>query len=64
MQNIDLKSKQGSLGIGSSYDPNAMEYGELVNYANLKLATLGLPTVGDQSENAALWLSIYQLSGP
>ena len=57
MQTIDLNDKQRSLGIGQSYAPQSEEYKELVNYANLKLATLGLPTVGDQSENPALRLS-------
>ena len=57
MQSIDLNDKQKSLGIGQSYAPQTKEYKELVNYANLKLATLGLPTVGDQSKNSALRLS-------
>ena len=57
MQSIDLNDKQKSLGIGQSYAPQTKEYNELVNYANLKLATLGLPTVGDQSKNSALRLS-------
>ena len=56
MQTIDLNEKQESLGIGQSYDPTTEEYKELVNYANLKLATLGLPTVGDQSDNPTLRL--------
>ena len=56
MQTIDLNEKQKSLGIGQSYAPQTDEYKELVNYANLKLATLGLPPVGDQSENPALRL--------
>mgnify|MGYP001179872853 CR=1 FL=1 len=56
MQTIDLNEKQESLGIGQSYAPQTEEYKELVNYANLKLATLGLPPVGDQSENPTLRL--------
>ena len=54
MQTVDLNEKQESLGIGKGYAPQTDEYKELVNYANLKLATLGLPTVGDQSKNSAL----------
>ena len=50
MQTVDLNEKQKSLGIGKGYAPQTDEYKELVNYANLKLATLGLPTVGDQSK--------------
>ena len=57
MQSIDLNDKQKSLGISQSYAPQTQGYKELVNYANLKLATLGLPTVGDQSKNSALRLS-------
>ena len=57
MQTVDLNEKQESLGIGKGYAPQTDEYKELVNYANLKLATLGLPTVGDQSKNSALRLS-------
>jgi hypothetical protein len=57
MHTIDVESRQDSLGIGQNYAPGSEEYDELVNYANLKLATLGLPTVGDQSENPALRLS-------
>ena len=56
MQTVDLNEKQESLGIGKGYAPQTDEYKELVNYANLKLATLGLTTVGDQSKNSALRL--------
>ena len=62
MQTIDLNEKQESLGIGQSYAPQTDEYKELVNYANLKLATLGLPPVGDQSENPALSRAAPELS--
>lgn len=57
MKFVDLKSMQLALGIDTSYSPESVEYKELVNYANLKLATLALPTVGDQSNNSALQLS-------
>jgi hypothetical protein len=57
MKSVDIESKQLALGIDSSYCPNSEEYNELVNYTNLKLATLALPTVGDQSNNSALLLS-------
>ena len=57
MKSINIKSKALELGINSSYSPESEEYKELVNYANLKLATLALPTVGDQSLNSALRLS-------
>ena len=57
MKSVDVESKQLALGIDSSYCPNSEEYNELVNYTNLKLATLALPTVGDQSNNSALLLS-------
>ncbi|MEC7627104.1 MAG: hypothetical protein VX855_02910, partial [Verrucomicrobiota bacterium] len=57
MKVVPVQRKQNSLGIGLSYAPGSNEYEELVNYTNLKLATLGLPTVGDQSKNPALKLS-------
>ena len=57
MKFVDLKSMQLALGIDTSYSPESVEYKELVNYANLKLASLALPTVGDQSNNSALQLS-------
>ena len=57
MKTILAEEKQQQLGIGSGYDLGSPEYKELVNYANLKLATLGLPTVGDQSDNPSLRLS-------
>ena len=47
MKTILAEEKQQQLGIGSGYNLGSPEYNELVNYANLKLATLGLPTVGD-----------------
>ena len=56
MQTIDPESKRESLGIGAGYAPGSDGYEELVNYANLKLATLGLPVVGDQSANPAIKL--------
>ena len=56
MKVVPVQQKQSSLGIGISYAPGSNEYEELVNYTNLKLATLGLPTVGDQSNNPALKL--------
>ena len=57
MKTILAQDKQQQLGIGSGYNLGSPEYIELVNYANLKLATLGLPTVGDQSDNPSLRLS-------
>ena len=57
MKTILAEEKQQQLGIGSGYNLGSPEYNELVNYANLKLATLGLPTVGDQSDNPSLRLS-------
>ena len=57
MKTILAEEKQQQLGIGSGYNLGSPEYKELVNYANLKLATLGLPTVGDQSDNPSLRLS-------
>ena len=57
MKSVDVKSKQTALGIGASYSSGTHENQELVNYANLKLATLALPTVGDQSKNPAIRLS-------
>ena len=57
MKTILAEEKKQQLGIGSGYDLGSPEYKELVNYANLKLATLGLPTVGDQSDNPSLRLS-------
>jgi hypothetical protein len=57
MKSVDVKSKQSALGIGASYSSGTHENQELVNYANLKLATLALPTVGDQSQNPAIRLS-------
>ena len=57
MKSVDPESKKLALGIDTSYSPDSSEYKELVNYANLKLATLALPTVGDQSDNSALRLS-------
>ena len=57
MKTILAEDKQQQLGIGSGYNLGSPEYKELVNYANLKLATLGLPTVGDQSDNPSLRLS-------
>ncbi len=57
MKSVNVKSKQTALGIEASYSSNSDEYQELVNYANLKLATLALPTVGDQSQNPAIRLS-------
>lgn len=57
MKPVDFKSIQTALGIDTSYSECSDEYEELVNYANLKLATLALPTVGDQSHNRALRLS-------
>ena len=57
MKSVDVKSKQSALGIGASYSSDTDEYQELINYANLKLATLALPTVGDQSHNPAIRLS-------
>ena len=57
MKTILAEEKKQQLGIGSGYNLGSPEYNELVNYANLKLATLGLPTVGDQSDNPSLRLS-------
>ena len=57
MKTIIANDKKDQVGIGIGYDLNSKEYTELVNYANLKLATLGLPTVGDQSDNPSLRLS-------
>ncbi len=57
MKTILAEEKQQQLGIGSGYNLGSPEYNELINYANLKLATLGLPTVGDQSDNPSLRLS-------
>ena len=57
MKTILAEEKKQQLGIGSGYNLGSPEYKELVNYANLKLATLGLPTVGDQSDNPSLRLS-------
>ena len=56
MKVVNIEEKQNSLGINQGYSINSPEYDELVNYANLKLATLGLPTVGDQSNNPSLKL--------
>ena len=62
MKTILPQEKENQLGIGKGYSLCDAEYKELVNYTNLKLATLGLPTVGDQSDNpsleirVALWL--------
>jgi len=46
-----------ALGISNGYEIGSDHYKELANYSNLKLATLGLPTVGDQTANPALRLS-------
>ena len=56
MKAVSIEDSKNSLGIGVGYFPKSPEYEELVNYTNLKLATLGLPTVGDQSDNPALLL--------
>ncbi|NBU87115.1 MAG: hypothetical protein EBS13_07460, partial [Verrucomicrobia bacterium] len=57
MKTVFPEEKSMQLGIGEGYDLGSPHYKELVNYANLKLATLGLPTVGDQSDNPTLRLS-------
>jgi hypothetical protein len=57
MKTVFPEEKSKQLGIGEGYDLGSPHYKELVNYANLKLATLGLPTVGDQSDNPTLRLS-------
>ena len=57
MKTVFAEEKKDQLGIGVGYELGSDQYNELVNYTNLKLATLGLPTVGDQSSNAALRLS-------
>ena len=57
MKTIFAEEKKEQLGIGTGYGLGSLEYKELVNYTNLKLATLGLPTVGDQSDNPTLRLS-------
>ena len=57
MKTILPQEKENQLGIGKGYSLCDAEYKELVNYTNLKLATLGLPTVGDQSDNPSLRLS-------
>ena len=57
MKTILPEEKIDQLGVSVGYGLGDPEYKELVNYANLKLATLGLPTVGDQSENSSLRLS-------
>ena len=57
MKTVFAEDKVNQLGIGEGYDIDSNKYKELVNYTNLKLATLGLPTVGDQSDNPALRLS-------
>ena len=57
MKTIFAEEKKEQLGIGTGYGLGSPEYKELVNYTNLKLATLGLPTVGDQSDNPTLRLS-------
>ena len=57
MKTVFAEEKKDQLGIGVGYELGSDQYNELVNYTNLKLATLGLPTVGDQSNNAALRLS-------
>ena len=49
--------KSKALGISNGYEIGSDHYKELANYSNLKLATLGLPTVGDQTANPALRLS-------
>ena len=57
MKTVFAEDNINQLGIGEGYDIDSNKYKELVNYTNLKLATLGLPTVGDQSDNPALRLS-------
>ena len=57
MKTVFAEEKKDQLGIGVGYELGSDQYNELVNYTNLKLATLGLPTVGDQSNNTALLLS-------
>jgi hypothetical protein len=57
MKTVFPEEKSKQLGIGEGYDLGSSHYKELVNYTNLKLATLGLPTVGDQSDNPTLRLS-------
>ena len=57
MKTVFPEDKAKQLGIGEGYDLGTSQYQELVNYTNLKLATLGLPTVGDQSDNPTLRLS-------
>jgi hypothetical protein len=57
MKTVFPEEKSKQLGIGEGYDLGSPHYQELVNYTNLKLATLGLTTVGDQSDNPALRLS-------
>ena len=57
MKTILPEEKIDQLGVSAGYGLGDPKYKELVNYANLKLATLGLPTVGDQSDNPSLRLS-------
>jgi hypothetical protein len=46
-------------GLERNYQPGTPEYEELGDYANVKLASLGLPVVGDPEDNPALRLSRF-----
>ena len=43
MKTVFAEEKKDQLGIGVGYELGSDQYNELVNYTNLKLATLGLP---------------------
>lgn len=49
----DLKE---AIGLGLEYDPNSESYGRLLEYANLKLESRGLPTYGSAEDNPYLAL--------
>ncbi|MBT3570657.1 MAG: hypothetical protein HN494_17540, partial [Opitutae bacterium] len=58
-RNDSQEDEDYRFGLDRNYQPGTDDYEELSDYANLKLAALGLPVVGDPEDNPALRLGRF-----